>query len=101
MPSDENSQITVLEESKAETGQQLQNVTDSGLNQASKSQLTDSLLSKTDNINSDIKQKEVQKQQKDARLETQRQKQSVSAEEIEKQTADTGAAAKALLDRRA
>ncbi len=85
MPSDENSQIDVLEESKADISRQSQDVAQSNLNDSQKTQLSDKLEQKEGNINDDIRQKEVKEDYNKKLQEKNEVQQSVKESEIEKQ----------------
>lgn len=84
-PSDENSQIQVLSEEKNEVSGQIHRINSSRLDENDKERLTDSLKSRENGINTDIRAQKDKKAYKNS-LEKKRLEQSqLKKQELEKQ----------------
>lgn len=101
MPSDANSQINVLEESKSDVNNQMQDVTQSNLSETQKTAMTDNLQSKNDQIGNDIKHKEVEINYNNKQQAATTQKQRVEKSEINQQIINTGENSRSGFDKRA
>lgn len=86
MPSDENSQKKVLQESKTEAGAKLQSINDSKMDDSQKMAASDNIQQKISQINQEIRHEDTKKAEKDKRIKETQQQNQVENKELEKQT---------------